>query len=360
MRAFGIPACYANNPANARDCDVVGISTILLCYLIAASLAFLAFWKKDRTTSWCRGISFGLGLPLLFTLERGNLILATLIFFVLAYGDIVRSGLLRALAVGATINFKPYLVLTTLAYLFKRQWRRLELAAVATILIYVLSLGAFGSGTPQQLLANTQAWVQLVGGLVWEQSYYSTSYAPFLDFNTYRFPSRDFVTSAILDPFFAAIPIVIWTSRVLAAVTFVGAWLQPGAVSRNRLMLLFLSAYMVGASPGGYTITFLIILLFFERFRGVGPIVAISCGYLLSMHFDWVLGTFITMNETSWLSHRTVEAPFGLSVGMLVRPGLIVVIFWALALDSLADIVRAHRKNPPMPALARSFVRAAA
>src|SRR5436305_7091839 len=35
MRAFGIPACYANNPANARDCDVVGISTILLCYLIA-------------------------------------------------------------------------------------------------------------------------------------------------------------------------------------------------------------------------------------------------------------------------------------------------------------------------------------
>jgi hypothetical protein len=102
---------------------------------------------------------------------------------------------------------------------------------------------------------------------------------------------------------------------------------------------------------------FLVFLLFLEAWERPGPIIALVAGYLLCIPYDYVLSNFITLTGDSWLSGRPVTSPFGISVGIFIRPGLIVVMFWALALDSLALIIRAHRSCRPRLALIPELVR---
>jgi len=42
-----------------------------------------------------------------------------------------------------------------------------------------------------------------------------------------------------------------------------------------------------------------------------------------------------------------VTPSFGLAVGHFVRPGLVALILWALALDSIVRVIRAHRTHRP-------------
>ncbi|WP_425229442.1 hypothetical protein [Sphingomonas sp.] len=344
---FGISDCYLSSSLYARDCDWVGKGTILASFAIGAGLAALAFWRAEPRTALFRGVAFGLGLPWLYTLERGNLILPCFIFFVLAYGDIARSRVVRAIGVAVTINFKPYLLVPALADVAKRHWRYLELAAFATLSVYLASFALFGSGSPAEIVANLGAWVTGTTGFVWEQVYYSTSFAPFLEFNTYRFPTHEFLAQKTIDPFFHAIPILINISRVLGLATMAGAWLQPQALTRNRIALVLLATSLINQSPGGYTEVFLVFLLFLERWERLGPIVALTMGYLLSVPYDYVLSNIVTLTGDSWLGGRTISSPFGVSVGMFVRPALIVLMQWALTLDSVLLIARAHRLRRP-------------
>jgi hypothetical protein len=53
------------------------------------------------------------------------------------------------------------------------------------------------------------------------------------------------------------------------------------------------------------------------------------------------------LSLNSWLGGRDVNPDFGLTVGHFLRPGLIVLVVWALALDTIAEVVRAHRRYRP-------------
>ena len=347
LKIFGFSACYGSDPFAARDCDFLGIWTILGTYVVAAALAYLAFRRNDPKTAILRGLAFALGLPMLFTLERGNLILPCFVFFVLAHGGLVQSKWLRSLSIAMTINFKPYLLLPALTLAFKRKWRLLELAGIASIFVYLLTFAVIGSGSPTEMISNTINWVKFTSGLIWEQIYYSTSYAPFLEFDTPRFPTRDVFPSQILEPMLFGIPILIRTSQLFSLLCLAGAWLQPKALSTARISALLLATSLIGQSPGGYTETFLVFLLFLERWERPGQIVALIAGYLLCVPYDYVFSNILTLSADSWLSGRSVQAPFGISAGVFIRPGLVVVMLWGLALDSLALIVRAHRDNAP-------------
>lgn len=351
LKLVGNPGCYVNGPLFARDCDGFGIAAILGFYLLGSVMAWQAFRRQDRATAPMRGLAFALGLPWLFTLERGNLILVCFCFFVLAHGGVARSGWVRALGLAVTINFKPYLVVPAVAWAAKRRWRLLELGAIGSVILYCITFALFGSGSPAELWSNTLNFVAGGKALIWEQVYYSTSYAPFADFNTYRFPTRDFIASQTLDRFFAAIPVLINGTRALVLLVLLGAWLQPQAVATPRLSLLAMGAYLVGQSPGGYAEAFLIFLLFLERWQRPGPIVALIAGYLLCVTWDLVLSNVLFQQGDSWLSGRPVEFWFGISVGIFLRPALVIVMVVALAIDSLQLIARAHRAQRPTLAM---------
>nr|WP_255696768.1 hypothetical protein [Sandaracinobacteroides sayramensis] len=347
-----LPGCYLSSPFHARDCDGFARFTIYALYALNVWLGWLSFRRADRATAPMRAIAFGLGLPLLFTLERGNLILAALPCFMLAHGPLLRSEGWRALAVAATINFKPYLLLPALGRAFSREWRPLEWAGLATIGLYLLTLAAVGGGTPGEIVSNTANWIVYQGGQVWNEVNYSTSYAPLLMLRLAPIPLLDFVPSQTVERIEWLVPLIIRASQVVALLALAAAWVQPRALSPQRIAALLLGVYLVTQSPGGYTQAFLLFLVFLERWKGAGPIAAIVSAYLLCLVADWPLASILELNSNGWLSGRPVIPSFGLTAGHFLRPGLVVLILWALSLDSLARVARAHRLHRPTLGLA--------
>lgn len=349
---FSLPGCYLQSPFYARDCDTLGRATIAAFYLLDVAIVWLALRRADRRTAPMRTVALGLGLPLLFTLERGNLILVCFAAFALAHGPLLTSPRWRALASALTINFKPYLVLPVLGLALKRDWRALELAGLATVALYLASLAMMGSGTPGELVSNTANWVVFQGGQVWNEVNYSTSYAPLLTIRESQMPLLQFVSSRTAERIELAVPLLIRCTQTLTLAALAAAWLQPKALPATRIGALVLGAHLVTQSPGGYTQLFLLFLVFLEPFRRPGPVVAIICAYLLCLVGDVPLASILQLTGTSWLGERTVTASFGLTWGHFLRPGLIVLIVWALSLDTIARAARAHAHHRPNLGLA--------
>lgn len=352
LQIFGTASCYASDPFTARDCDVAGRIAIYGWYLAAAALAYVAFRRQNKETATLRGLAFAFGLPMIFTLERANLIVPCMVFFIIAHGDLFRSRVIRGLAAAVTINFKPYLVLPVFATMFRRDWRLLEIAGLLSLLLYLVTWGLLGDGSPMQLASNTANFVQFVKGQIFEGVYYTTSYVPFLEVDSYRFPTRDFISSTTLEPFIAAIPIVVRGSQAIGLIALAGAWLQPRAATSTRITILILTIYLVGQSPGGYTESFLIFLVFLERHDRRWPMVALTAAYLLSIPYDYVFSRFLELSGDAWLSGRSVTVPIGFSIGIFLRPMGLVVILWASAIDTVIAVSRANRTERVVPGLA--------
>lgn len=342
-----LPGCYLSSPFHARDCDWMAHGTIAAFYLLDVALVAIAFRRTDPATALPRTIAFALGLPLLFTLERGNLILVALAAFVVAYGPVTRSPAWRALAIAATINFKPYLLLPSLAQVLRREWRPLELAGIATILLYCATLAWVGAGTPTELASNTANWVTFVAGQVWNEVNYSTSYAPFLLMRESQLPLLTFISSRLVEGIETTVPVVIRATQLIALAALAAAWLQPRALTQARIAAILLGAYLVTQSPGGYTQVFLLFLVLLEPWRG-GASLAIVAAYLLCLVGDWPLATVLELSTQSWLSGRPVNPSFGLTMGHFARPGLVVLIVWSLSLDAILRVALAHRDTRPV------------
>jgi hypothetical protein len=346
LRLFSIHRCYGD-PFNARDCDWIGTATLLVSYAADCVLAALAFRRRDPASAVPRSLAFALGLPLLFTLERGNLILVCMIPFILVYSGLLGSAFSRALAIAVTINFKPYLVVPALAFAVRRDWRGLELAGLVTLALYLFALMLFGSGSPVALLENTEIFAAFVGGQFWAQSYYSTSYSTLLSIGDSPIPILAFVSSRVVANALWVIPVLITATQITALVGLVAAWLQPRGIAFSRNALLLMGAHLVTQSPGGYTMGFLVFLVFLESGHRPGQIVALMAAYVLSINYDLVFATVIEATTASWLSGRAVHMGFGLALGQFVRPGLVILIVWSLALDSVTESILAHRTARP-------------
>lgn len=348
------PRCYHSSPFDARDCDIISIAFIVGIYVLSAVLAAVAFHRNDRRTAYIRGIAFAFCLPLVYSLERGNLITAAFACFVVAYGDIVRSRPIRIIAAGLAINFKYYLLAPSFAFALKRGWRDFELIGLAALMIYVVSLALFGSGTPFEILGNLSDWVVINAYAVWDQAYYSTTYSTLLWFDVRQFPVRDYAGSKVIDLVVAAIPIVVRASQLVGFACIALTWLRPQTLSVRRVALILMLTSIIAQSPGGYAEMFIVFLVFMERADTISMRFATICAYLISIPYDLTAGTFRVNNQDAWLSGRTLEVAFGFNFGSVVRPGLLLLILWAVAIDSFIRLVRAHREGRSMIGLGNS------
>jgi len=347
LRYLGNPLCYLDSPGDARDCDWFGIFAIFVAYIACVISASWAFFLKDRTTAIVRSVAVAFGLPLLFTLERGNLVLLCFPFFVLAHGPFRLSPLMRGLSAAITINFKPYLVIATLAWLVRRRWSQIELAGLLTLGVYLVTYAANGGGSVFEIAQNTRDFLLFQNGLIYEALYYSTSYSPFLNFDTYLFPTRDFISTYVVDAISFWVPKLIVFTQAFAALTIFAAWLQPQAVPHHRLAAIFIGAYLVSSSPGGYSTLFFIFLVFLEDTRRLLPFFTIVLAYVVSVPFDLEIGRLFESTFPSWLAGRETLQVFGITAGSFARPGVMIIMVWSLALDTLLAVAHAHRTRVP-------------
>ncbi len=350
---LGDPRCYAHNPFYARDCDTIGIVVICATYVICVVVTAVALFRNDRKTAIFRTVTLAIGGPLLFALERGNLIMFAFIGFVCLFGNLTKGRIGVAVAAASMINLKSYLLFPVLGFAIKRKWRTLELCGLATIGLYLFTLFIFGDGTPADLVANLKVWFNLRAGAIWDELLYSTTYKPYLLFDVRQYPIRDFVEQRTVDLASLAIEIEVFASRAIAILCLIGAWFYPKAVPISRLAFFVLMQSFMAQNPGGYAIFFIVFLVFMEKWKNFATGLAISTSYIVSIPTDLTLNVFYHFERLSWLSGRVVDSAYSLSLGALIRPGMIAIILWALAIDTLIEIHREMRLSPPRLGLAR-------
>ena len=344
---LGDPRCYATAPYDARDCDIIGIIAILLTYVACVVTCAMAFYRRDRSTALFRTTAIGLGGPLLFALERGNLVMFAFPVFILLYGGLLKSDRAVAAATAFLANMKVYLIFPLAAFAIKRQWRLLELCGIAALALYLITLLIVGAGTPFELARNLEGWFNLRAGAIWDEVLYTTTYKPFLLLDIGQYPVRDYLEQRWVDIAKSFINYEVFVSRAVAILCIVLAWFYPRAVSLNRLVFFILMQSFIGQNPGGYAITLVAFLVFMESWKNVGTGIAIICAYLTCIPGDITVATIVEVQRESWLTGRIVTSPYVLPLGSIVRPGILLIMVWALAIDTLMDIHRAVKSGPP-------------
>jgi hypothetical protein len=290
-----------------------------------------------------RTAAIACGLPMLFAVERGNLILVCYTFLILGYSRLLRSGWAKMLCMAIAINFKPYMVSTVLPLAAKKRWRFIEGCGLLSVFVYLITLALNNDGTPVQLIRNQIEWMRVTSIDDWWSIYYSTTLTSFYHAIKGDYPLLIFIDSRWLESYVLFVPLAIRLGQLGVLAAFFTAWLRPGAASAPVLGALGLTLVLTTTNPGGYVMLYLIFLVFLERWKDTPTGIAISCSYLLSIAYDYMLIGYRNIHQPSWLGNDFVATDFGISVGHLVRPTLVLVIQYALVASIFFTALRQAR-----------------
>jgi len=282
---------------------------------------------------------------MLYTLERGNLIIPCFTFFVLGNGRVLRSAKMKWLSLAAAINFKPYIVIVLVAHLVRRRWRWVEGCTLAIVFVYLASFALEGAGTPTEIWADIVVYAQEVpNAFILAESYYSSSYTPVISLLSSEMPLMNGMGSSLLETLGALLPLLIHIGQLGVAAAMFGAAVTPRAVPFYRLGAMSIALVLTSTDPGGYTQVFLLFFLFFERWRGGVSIAILVCAYILSISGDYELIRLDHNVRDIYLTGQSREYPLGVNIGHIVRPLIILIIEYCLAISSLGAVWRTRRQ----------------
>ena len=340
LKLFSKDSCYIqSNGYSARECDWVGLVSLHGFFVLNIVLLYLTFRKVDRATAPWRTLALGFGLPTLFGLERGNLVVPCFTCVILGFGPLLKSARARWLAVGAAINFKIYVVAGLVPYLLRRRWRWFEGATIATVAIYVLTYGLNGEGTPSEIFRNVADFSGLYQAVTFLELWYTVTYLPLLSLLNGQYGMvSGLIGSHAVDIVLIVVNGIIRATQIAIVVAAVASWLRPEVVSSQRLTLLGLAFAMIAAEPGGYTQNILIFFVFLERSKGFARSWSIFTCYILCMPFDIILSTVPPLVQESYLAGRQTFFQYYVTVGPFLRPLLILSIVFALSCSTLRDV----------------------
>lgn len=342
LRLFSRSSCYLHSAYVGRDCDPQGYLLLTLLTLVNFILAWLTYRKVDKFTAFPRALAVGLGLPVLFAWERGNLNIACFTALILGYGNLLRSARLKAFFAAIAFNFKPYIILAVAGRLVRRDWVWLEWFGLFIAVIYAASFAAFGAGDPMTLLNDILGFTHTPDNLVsWDLIDFTTTYNGLMAVFRSTLPIIAMTGSAPVEALEHVIPILIRLGEVgvLACLAYM-MW-HPMTSHKARISALPLLLFMsISLNPGGYAAEFALFFVFFESWRGPGRILALAAAYLWCMPFDFPIVTLFHEFGFSFLSQRAVQYDRDITVGQLVRPGLLLLIQYGLVWASAGDILR--------------------
>jgi hypothetical protein len=350
LRLVTIHHCYAMSAFGGRDCDWLARGVILGFYVLNIGLVHRCLHRRDPRTAIPRAAALCLGLPMLYALECGNLIIVSFTFFLLGYCGLIRSAPLRWLALGLSINFKPYLLILLAPPLLRRQWRWLIGCAGVGSAIYLSTYAMQDDGSPTQLISNFNLYAVDITHKYWSDFYYGTSYWPLISLMSSQFRLLGFSSPHSGDIWRLVFVGLIRLAQVGTTICLVVAAFRPAAVNVHRLAALILAVVLTTITTGqsGYVQIFLFLLLFFEPCRGPVRSAILVTTYLLSIPADYALLPVIHGPAWSYLAGRPVVADFGVSFGQLLRPAGLMVIQYGLIILNLHDLFGRAQAAAPL------------
>lgn len=337
VRLFSKAECY-DAIDYARECDPTGIVVITVLTAVNFVLAFFIFRKIDRATALPRALAVGLGFPVLYAWERGNLNVPCFTAYLLGFGNLVKSARLRTLFEAISLNFKPYLLLAFAGRFVKRDWTRLEWCALWFIAIYAASFVLFGSGDPMVIARNTMGFEHLPDV---DSISFTTTYTALLTLLKLPLPFIEFVGSSPVEKVEAIVPLLIYAGVAGVLPCLAYAMLRPNICTRAQVSALTLILFMsLSTAPGGYALQFALFFIFSERWSRPGGSMILIAAYLWCIPFDYPLTTVFDDYGFSFLGQRMVFFPLSLTLGDLLRPGMLLLIEYGLVWFFAGNIIR--------------------
>ncbi|SFK36132.1 hypothetical protein SAMN03159338_4020 [Sphingomonas sp. NFR04] len=343
MRLLGKGSCYLGAEGQeVRDCDWVGLVAIHAIFVMNIILTAIAFSKIDRRTAIPRAIAVSTGMPMMFALERGNIILLCFTAMLLAFGPIIKSARARWFFAGIAVNFKIYLIATIFAQLLRRKWLWAEGALIATVLIYAITYGILGVGTPIELFDNIFTYsTGFIAAQVLDV-WYSVTYQPLISMlQGTSFPVSTIVGSRVADFGLVFLPTVTRLGQLSIVLAAVATWLRPEAVPPHRVAFFGVCLALISSEAGGYTEALVLMFVFMESWRGIARPIAIILCYILALPSDIIVGYIPPLQRISYLAGGAqVEVHLGVALGMFLRPGLLILVGVSMSAATIAAVWR--------------------
>ena len=282
LRLFSLHSCYQSDPAQARGCDWLGRAALLSFYTLNVGLVYRCFRNADRQAAVPRTVTMCLGLPMLFTMDRGNLIVPCFTFFILGHGRILRSA---RLALDCPCHFDQ---LQALSFRYASSLRfssggggGLRVVSWPSLCVYLISFVLNGTGTPGEVWANITAYTEKTTASYIDNAFYGASYVDIKGLVSSDFPLMNWIGSRSMEAISTIIPLLIRFGQLGVALCFLAVPFRPAAVPTYRLAAMSMTLVLSSVEVGGYAQVFLIFLVFLERWTSVGSVIAIICAYLL-------------------------------------------------------------------------------
>ena len=346
MKLFTFPHCYAlTYSEEVRSCDWIGGVALTAMWLINIPLTFLTYYKIDRRTAFPRAFAMGLGFPMLFAFERGNLLTFCYACMLLGFGPLLKSARLKWVFAGFAVNFKVYLISAIVAPLLRRRWTAVEGMIISGVLIYLVTWFILGEGSPGQIYRNISNYSAGFGAAAALDLWFPSSYIPVETLLTGTFPIYVVLGSHAADV--AVIGVTAFTHIIQALILLaaVATWLRPEAVPSHRMVYLAVTLALSTSEAGGYTEMLMLMFVFMERWRGIARPIAIVIAYILCISFDLSLGDLPPVVRDSFLGNAEVIAQYGVGIMSLLRPGLCLIIAALIAGVTLSDVWADFRRQ---------------
>ncbi|MBA4048862.1 MAG: hypothetical protein C0476_10015 [Sphingomonas sp.] len=345
LRSIGIDRCYPDRRPydfsaglDARSCDWVGIVAIWVILAVNIALIWFSFRKIDPRTAVARTICVGLGFPMVDAVERGNLVILSFTFLILAFGPLVRSAKVRWLAIGLAINLKIYLIAAIFPLLFKRRWTWVECATLSVVIVYLLSYAAFGHGSVVELIDNIRSFSTYQPPQIMDMWYTSTYNTLLLLLSGDDVPMAMILGSALVDQLLIIIPLLQHGTQALIILAFAATWLRPEPVPRHRLVCLGIMLALVTSEAGGYTHVYFLLFVLMEPWRGFGRRWAIVACYVLALPLDVILDTAPEIQRDTYVGDAAVFINYHVTLGALLRPLIVQSVAVALSLVTISEV----------------------
>jgi hypothetical protein len=340
LRMVGNPACYVGTEGiTSRDCDWIGAVVLHAFFILNIFLIARTFMKIDRTTALPRSFAVAAGLPMLYGLERGNLIIPTFTCMLLAYGPLLKSARLRWLAAGLAINFKIYFIAALFPQLLRRRWRWFEGAILAALMVYLITYFAYGGGTPIEIYNNITYISDVYQAIGFLDLWYASTYQPLLSLldGTF-FPILSLIGSDAIEFWTLLLSILQFSTQISICIAAIFVWFRPESVPMFRLTNLGLLFALISIESNGYSQSIAILFIFMERWRGFGLKWAISVAYILSIPADYAFEYIGFAVRESYISGQLVTFQYATTIGPFLRPLLIMTIPFALSCVTIRDV----------------------
>jgi hypothetical protein len=288
-----------------------------------------------------------LSTPMLFALERGNLVIFTLIFLALTLSN---SGMRKSVSIAILINLKPYFALLLIHYAIKRRWDDLLTCTLISGGIYLIA-GLALDVNFLLFIENTihfsknEALFSLREVMSMPSSVSSFSYV--LSSDALKVSPRYYILNA--DTLATTIEVTKWLIIVTMLLALIYAHKH---LSDNQIIAaLVVIITNLGIWVGGYSLIFYVALIpIFQTMK----LRSIYYGILLLIFMPLDFFTLIERSEFiaanySYLSDSWVQVEWTLGFGSISKPALNLLLLTVLLYEVVFE--SRHRENANLPLL---------